>query len=186
MHRPGIEPGPPAWQASILPLNQRCWSTLLQCSSAAVVAEWLRRLTRNQFPSGSVGSNPTNCVKDFLDDIDESQLSILPVLSLASSHRFLDSLVVRISACHVEGPGSIPGRGEIFSFSTKSFSLSTKTVVAPGEARTHNPGITLCTVYKYRALTDCATGAYWQKGLMQGVGFEPTQSYDYESLNLTP
>ena len=27
----------------------------------AVVAEWLRRLTRNQFPSGSVGSNPTNC-----------------------------------------------------------------------------------------------------------------------------
>ena len=25
MHRPGIEPGPPAWQASILPLNQRCF-----------------------------------------------------------------------------------------------------------------------------------------------------------------
>ena len=24
----------------------------------------------------------------------------------------LDSLVVRISACHVEGPGSIPGRGD--------------------------------------------------------------------------
>ena len=24
-------------------------------------AEWLRRLTRNQFPSGSVGSNPTIC-----------------------------------------------------------------------------------------------------------------------------
>ena len=29
----------------------------------AVVAEWLRRLTRNEFPSGSVGSNPTNCEK---------------------------------------------------------------------------------------------------------------------------
>ena len=28
--------------------------------------------------------------------------------------QFLDSLVVRISACHVEGPGSIPGRGELF------------------------------------------------------------------------
>ena len=27
----------------------------------AVVAEWLRRLTRNQFPSGSIGSNPTDC-----------------------------------------------------------------------------------------------------------------------------
>jgi hypothetical protein len=31
--------------------------------------------------------------------------------------------------------------------------------LAPGEARTHNPGIPHCTVYKYRALTDCATGA---------------------------
>ena len=103
----------------------------------------------------------------------------LSCLTRGDQYRFLDSLVVRISACHVEGPGSIPGRGEIFSLLAKSF-------VAPGEARTHNPGITLCTVYKYRALTDCATGAYWQKGLMQGVGFEPTQSYDYESLNLTP
>ena len=58
--------------------------------------------------------------------------------------------------------------------------------LAPGEARTHNPGIPHCTVYKYRALTDCATGAYWQKGLMQGVGFEPTQSFDYQILSLTP
>ena len=29
--------------------------------SQAVVAEWLRRLTRNQFPSGSAGSNPADC-----------------------------------------------------------------------------------------------------------------------------
>ena len=26
-----------------------------------------------------------------------------------------DSIVVSISACHVEGPGSIPGRGAVFS-----------------------------------------------------------------------
>ena len=31
----------------------------------AVVAEWLRRLTRNQIPSGSVGSNPTDCENFF-------------------------------------------------------------------------------------------------------------------------
>ena len=31
----------------------------------AVVAEWLRRLTRNQIPSGSVGSNPTDCATYF-------------------------------------------------------------------------------------------------------------------------
>ena len=29
--------------------------------TTAVVAERLRRLTRNQIPSGSVGSKPTNC-----------------------------------------------------------------------------------------------------------------------------
>ncbi|KAK6641879.1 hypothetical protein RUM44_013599 [Polyplax serrata] len=34
-----------------------CWSSKV----SAVVAEWLRRLTRNQIPSGSVGSNPTDC-----------------------------------------------------------------------------------------------------------------------------
>ena len=58
--------------------------------------------------------------------LDESQLSILPVLSLASSHRFLDSLVVRISACHVEGPGSIPGRGEIFCLRRQSWHCAEK------------------------------------------------------------
>ena len=34
--------------------------TVAADSAHAVVAEWLRRLTRNQIPSGSVGSNPTN------------------------------------------------------------------------------------------------------------------------------
>jgi hypothetical protein len=33
----------------------------LKLQTRAVVAEQLRRLTRNQIPSGSVGSNPTNC-----------------------------------------------------------------------------------------------------------------------------
>ena len=33
------------------------------------MAEWLRRLTRNQFPSGSAGSNPADCELIF-DEID--------------------------------------------------------------------------------------------------------------------
>ena len=33
MHRPGIEPGPPAWQASILPLNHRCLFLLFRLST---------------------------------------------------------------------------------------------------------------------------------------------------------
>jgi hypothetical protein len=40
-----------------------------------------------------------------------------PAMRSQNSCYFLSilvSLVVRISACHVEGPGSIPGRGEIF------------------------------------------------------------------------
>ena len=35
--------------------------------------------------------------------------------SLLSHVGILDSIVVSISACHVEGPGSIPGRGGLFS-----------------------------------------------------------------------
>jgi hypothetical protein len=117
LHRPGIEPGPPAWQASILPLNQRCWVgvfSALHFYILAVVAEWLRRLTRNQFPSGSVGSNPTNCVTYFQATQHYSLTNKTRKMCVRSCP-FLDSLVVRISACHVEGPGSIPGRGETFS-----------------------------------------------------------------------
>ena len=29
MHWPGIEPGPPAWQASILPLNHQCFTSFI-------------------------------------------------------------------------------------------------------------------------------------------------------------
>ena len=32
LHRPGIEPGPPAWQASILPLNHRCYKNTAHCN----------------------------------------------------------------------------------------------------------------------------------------------------------
>ena len=35
-------------------------------------------------------------------------------IALQQIGSILDSLVVRISACHVEGPGSIPGRGVHF------------------------------------------------------------------------
>ena len=41
--------------------NISLWNSLM--TGMAVVAEWLRRLTRNQIPSGSVGSNPTDCVR---------------------------------------------------------------------------------------------------------------------------
>ncbi len=40
-----------------------------------------------------------------------------------SSHLFLNSLVVRISACHVEGLGSIPSWGETFLVVDTYFAL---------------------------------------------------------------
>merc|ERR1711895_347825 len=55
------------------------------------------RMTRNQFASG-----------------DCKAFQLRSSLYCSVSQQFLDSLVVRISACHVEGPGSIPGRGEKF------------------------------------------------------------------------
>ena len=39
----------------------QAWPSGLRREMSAVVAEWLRRLTRNQFPSGSAGSNPADC-----------------------------------------------------------------------------------------------------------------------------
>ncbi len=41
----------------------------------AVVAEWLRRLTRNQIPSGSVGSNPTDCETTLFISFHASRLT---------------------------------------------------------------------------------------------------------------
>lgn len=41
---------------------------------------------------------------------------------------------------------------------------------SPGEARTHNPGIAHELLsYKYRALTNCATGAIENKGTETGL-----------------
>ena len=41
LHRPGIEPGPPAWQASILPLNQRCLCKWAVQSCCLAMCGWL-------------------------------------------------------------------------------------------------------------------------------------------------
>ena len=86
----------------------------------AVVAEWLRRLTRNQFPSGSVGSNPTDCeniffgVKHFL-----TRRNIFAKFGpFRYVHRWFSG---RMLACHAGGPGSIPGR---CNFYLKKFSQS--------------------------------------------------------------
>ena len=51
-----------------------------------------------------------------------------------------------------------------------------------GEASTHNPGMSLCNVYNYHALTDCATGANWQNRVLQGMEIEPTQSHTFVHL----
>jgi hypothetical protein len=77
----------------------RLWKT-------AVVAEWLRRLTRNQIPSGSAGSNPADCeiFTQFWRFL-ESWLLFCPPLSC--QHRWFSG---RMLACHAGGPGSIPGR----------------------------------------------------------------------------
>ena len=72
------------------------------------MAEWLRRLTRNQIPSGSVGSNPTDCEK-FCAYIPPSQ-KLSPIETLYEykcQHRWFSG---RMLACHAGGPGSIPGR----------------------------------------------------------------------------
>ena len=99
---------------------------------AAVVAKWLRRLTRNQFPSGSVGLNPTDCELLFLCFISVMCFLVSSVLIVCLSevdiwslkpNLLFDAYVVvlhrwfsgRMLACHAGGPGSIPGRCKNFA-----------------------------------------------------------------------
>ena len=125
LHRPGIEPGPPAWQASILPLNQRCSQVRVNQNQdtvlPAVVAEWLRRLTRNQFPSGSVGSNPTDC-EHFLcqQSIVGSVVECSPA-TRAARVRFPDDAIFFSSSSYidqlqVESCPSLPFKIEGFKY----------------------------------------------------------------------
>ncbi len=78
----------------------------------AVVAEWLRRLTRNQFRSAGVGSNPTDreSFEDFQSSTtDGSRWWETP--RQQCKHRWFSG---RMLACHAGGPGSIPGRCKYF------------------------------------------------------------------------
>ena len=53
LHRPGIEPGPPAWQASILPLNQRCHIENC-CIFSHYNLKWNRMKTQKMFAVGRI------------------------------------------------------------------------------------------------------------------------------------
>ena len=51
-------------------------------------------------------------------------MELYPASGTEGFQPFLDSIVVSISACHVEGPGSIPGRGVIFSYKTVNVTVT--------------------------------------------------------------
>ena len=75
-----------------------------QINNKAVVAEWLRRLTRNQIPSGSVGSNPTDCGKHFWQPPSPSSFCnrylvlfyTFPLMRLILSRPFFAVLLITI------------------------------------------------------------------------------------------
>ena len=81
---------------------------VVKATDSKSVSLWERRFESYQLRHG------------FLDYVSESLFSNFGLLSSVTGHRFLDSLVVRISACHVEGPGSIPGRGDKYFCIKKS------------------------------------------------------------------
>ena len=84
VHRPGIEPGSPAWQARILPLNHRCFIK---------VAEYVVNIR----------------IRCLIEDVVIDSNLIALVWS-----RVLGSIVVSIPACHAGDRGSIPRRGGFF------------------------------------------------------------------------
>ena len=57
LHRPGIEPGPPAWQASILPLNQRCFLTIICKNLWYIAFSCLAQITAKEKIDGLIFLN---------------------------------------------------------------------------------------------------------------------------------
>ncbi len=84
------------WHRSIV-LN----IAVLQSLYVAVVAEWLRRLTRNQIPSGSAGSNPADCGTPFIcgQEIKRLHTATFRSLRRAVWHSLASQL--RVSWSHV-------------------------------------------------------------------------------------
>ena len=96
------------------------------------MAEWLRRLTRNQFPSGSVGSNPTDCENFFVCvnyDIWKMLSATVSNSTFAIQHRWFSG---RMLACHAGGPGSIPGRCKSFGKILEAYLRCKMYLEAPG------------------------------------------------------
>ena len=112
LHRPGIEPGPPAWQASILPLNQRC---LLPLSHKNI---------------------HTDC--NFMFS------------AVCSCGRV-------VKATHSKWVSLWERRFE--SYQLRCFWQNQNKTTCSRWGSNSQPRHIFCTVYKYRALTDCATGA---------------------------
>ena len=50
LHGPGIEPGPPAWQARILPLNHPCLDYNPSLDDHTVCAAWQSQDSSAHFP----------------------------------------------------------------------------------------------------------------------------------------
>ena len=76
LHRPGIEPGPPAWQASILPLNQRCQLTYLPRAIPQLLQKYkdhVSTLTAHMLNFQQVGELPSA-----VDTVRHSDQDFLP------------------------------------------------------------------------------------------------------------
>ena len=95
------------------------------------MAEWLRRLTRNQFPSGSVGSNPTDCEVFNFYFFENSKISYIKEFESIqhTRHRWFSG---RMLACHAGGPGSIPGRCKSFGKILEAYLRCKMYLEAPG------------------------------------------------------
>ena len=88
MHRPGIEPGPPAWQARILPLNHRC---SLQCNHFAFLAgencKWIEvfLITVKSFCTYASAGNRTRASRVAGENSTTEPPMLLVMLSLCPS-----------------------------------------------------------------------------------------------------
>ena len=101
LHRPGIEPGSPAWQASILPLDHRClYLSIVKCYFLIHIALFSRIIINNGavghgLDPGSVGHRLDPCavghgrkIKTAITNLSKTYLMLIHIYLIHIKKRY--------------------------------------------------------------------------------------------------
>lgn len=137
------------------------------------MAEWLRRLTRNQMGSSRVGSNPTRSGRGVFYLFPSGfPFSLIGHVSQHFQRPFKrhipHGLVARISGFHPGGPGSIPGAGVFNCRAVHQFGSGLQLITFYAD----DASFTLQSAWGYSSVVEHSTADREVPGSNPGVPFK--------------